>query len=176
MRALTFKGFLTQYVKELSQSNTLNMNLLVRETETNYRLRAPLVLYAVASEKASHLSRLLPISDNTGEMRRMLAKLSADNMEQLLQTEQVPEEYRKVWTAFNVVKGAPGRDRMLKDAMRSKVLQLQNACHCSNYRIYTDLKLNPGNVNCWLKYGDRCKVSYPTAERIVNYVLSAAKG
>ena len=33
MRALTFKGFLTQYVKELSQTNTLNLRTLAREAE-----------------------------------------------------------------------------------------------------------------------------------------------
>ena len=51
------------------------------------------------------------------------------------------------------------------------VLQLQKNRSCSNYRIYTDLKLNPGNVNCWLKHGDSDKVSYQTAKRIVDYVL-----
>ena len=34
-----------------------------------------------------------------------------------------------------------------------------------------ELKLNPGNVNSWLKNGDSSKVSYRNAERILNYVM-----
>ena len=30
-------------------------------------------------------------------------------------------------------------------------LQKMKVGSCTNYRIYTDLKLNPGNVNSWLK-------------------------
>ena len=46
MGALTFKGFVTQYLKELSQTNTLYLKTLAREAEDgNYRLAAPLVLY-----------------------------------------------------------------------------------------------------------------------------------
>ena len=56
MGALTFKGFVTQYLKELSQTNTLNLKTLAREAEDgNYRLAAPLVLYALATEKKDAL-------------------------------------------------------------------------------------------------------------------------
>ena len=52
MRKLTFKGFLSQYVKNLSYSNTLDIKRLAMEATTNnLRLRAPLVLYALASSK-----------------------------------------------------------------------------------------------------------------------------
>ena len=55
--------------------------------------------------------------------------------------------------------------------MCKKVLQVLQNGSCTNYRIYTDLKLNPGNVNSWLKNGDSSKVSYRNAERILNYVM-----
>ena len=32
------------------------------------------------------------------------------------------------------------------------------------------LKLNPGNVNSWLKNGNSAKVSFKTAEKILDYV------
>ena len=54
--ALTFKGFVTKYLKELSQTNALNLKTLAREAEDgNYRLAAPLVLYALATEKKDAL-------------------------------------------------------------------------------------------------------------------------
>ena len=70
-----------------------------------------------------------------------------------------------------MARDAPKRDEALKAAMRKKVLRLQEEKKCSNYRVYTDLKLNPGNINSWLKTGDCTKVSYHTAERVMNYVL-----
>lgn len=70
-----------------------------------------------------------------------------------------------------VAKNAPERDKALKEAIRKKVLQMMQNGNCTNYRIYTDLKLNPGNVNSWLKNGDSSKVSYRNAERIMHYVM-----
>ena len=68
MRALTFKGFLTQYVKELSQTKTLNLRILAREAEEgNYRLAAPLVLYALATEKEASLHRILRSSGRNAQ-------------------------------------------------------------------------------------------------------------
>lgn len=81
------------------------------------------------------------------------------------------EDYSKVWHSFLVARDAPKRDDDLKGAMRKKILQLQAEKKCSNYRVYTDLKLNPGNINSWLKNGDSAKVSYQTAERVMDYVL-----
>lgn len=172
MRMLTLKGFLTQYVKGLSKSNTLNMNMLAAEAEGgNYRLCAPLVLYAVSSGKIDHLLRSLGSSSVADEMRRRLREFSEGPLDQMLASEAIPRDYKKVWDAFHVEKNAPDREKALKEAIRKKVLQQIRAGKCTNYRIYTDLKLNPGNINCWLKYGDSSKVSYRNAERIMNYVM-----
>ena len=60
MRKLTFKGFLTQYVKNLSYSNTLDIKRLAKEaTTSNLRLCAPLVLYALSSSKKDQLLNVL---------------------------------------------------------------------------------------------------------------------
>ena len=172
MRALTFKGFLTQYVKELSQTNSLNLKTLAREAEEgNYRLTAPLVLYALVTQKEASLYRALGSSATADEIRRDMQAFFGTNVEQRLLSGKVPRDYTKVWEAFLVAKNAPERDQELKDAIRKKVLQLMQACNCTNYRIYTDLKLNPGNVNSWLKNGDSSKVSCRNAERILNYVM-----
>ena len=54
--------------------------------------------------------------------------------------------------------------------MRSKILRLQKAKQITNYRIYTDLKLNPGNTNAWLKHGSHEKISLNNARSILRYM------
>lgn len=172
MRTLTFKGFLAQYVKKLSNTNSLDLQKLAAEAvHENYRLQAPLVLYAVVHEKRDLLNDFLQEKNSMKEMLGTLSLLSADSVEQQLRSGNLPEAYQKVWNSFLVARDAPKRDEALKAAMRKKVLRLQKEKKCSNYRVYTDLKLNPGNINSWLKTGDCTKVSYHTAERVVNYVL-----
>lgn len=172
MRVLTLKGFLTQYVRELSQARTLRLKGLADEVAAgNYRLGAPLVLYAAVTEKEEALLRALGASDTADDLRGMLQELSGKAVEEALASGDAPADCLKVWRAFQVAKTAPDRDRELKDAIRKKVLQKMQDSSCSSYRIYTDLKLNPGNVNSWLKNGDSSKVSYRNAERIMNYVM-----
>ncbi len=172
MRKLTFKGFLSQYVKNLSYSNTLDMKRLAKEaTTSNLRLRAPLVLYALTSSKKDQLKDALSDCSNASEMIRMLDYFECSDLEPQLGKDNVPEDYLKVWNSFLVARDAPKRDDDLKGAMRNKIRRVQAEKKCSNYRVYTDLKLNPGNINSWLKNGDSTKVSYQTAERVLSYLL-----
>ena len=172
MRELTFKGFLKLYVKELSRGNTVNIQALVSEVETgNHRLCAPLVLYAVSADKKAAMLRSLGQSPASGEMREMLNTFKGEGAEQRLDAEDLSSEYRKVFEAYKIAKQAPERDMELKKAMREKVLQMMASSRCTKYRIYTDLKLNPGNVNSWLKNGDGTKVSYKSAKLIMDYVM-----
>ena len=173
MRALTFKGFLARYVKELSREDTFDIKLLAADAATGgYRLRAPLVLYAVVSGKSARLAEALEGIDGSPTLLEMLGCLTTENVEELLRNDELPEEYQKVWNAYQVALKTPERDEALKDAIRKKVLAVQAENHCTNYRIYTDLKLNPGNVNAWLKSGNGAKISYRTAERILDYALN----
>jgi len=59
MRKLTFKGFLRQYVNELSYCRTNDIRSLVKEVpECIYRLVEPLVLYAISVNKDKYLRRV----------------------------------------------------------------------------------------------------------------------
>lgn len=173
MRKLTFKGFLRQYVKTLSFCDSLDIKRLASESvSTNPRLQAPLVLYAAASGKSDLLKKMLPPSDKTSDMLQNLSRFSQEHLETQLQNLDLPKEYQKAWNSFLVAQKAPSRDNDLKSTMRQKILQLQGINSCTNYRIYTDLGLNPGNINSWLRNGDSRKVSYQTARIIMEYVLN----
>jgi len=172
MRELTFKGFLAAYVKKLSYAGSLDMSVLAQEAvEGNHRLRAPLVLYAVLHGKAALLAKKLIGLDSPDELLQMLDLLNESNAEDLLKQGKLPDEYLKVWNSFAVRHDRLKTDFELKSAMREKIIELQKSKKCSNYRLYRDLKLNPGNINSWLKNGDGSKVSYQTAERIMAYVM-----
>ena len=172
MRELTFKGFLTQYVRQLSKSDTNSLYKLAAEAGSdNPRLREPLLLYALYSGKQAVLLQAAKDPELHAEYQNMLA-YSAAEMTRLLEngSSALPAEYHKVWRSFQSQKNRGQADDHTKELVRQKVRRLQDQCGVSNYRIYTDLKLNPGNVNAWLKHGIADKVSLDTARRTLRYV------
>ena len=171
MRELTFKGFLSSYIKQLSKNDTVDLQILAREAITdNPRLKAPLLLYAIENEKIHTLRETISKEERAAEIIHMLDTLSEQNIRNELEEGKLPEEYQKVWNSYMVRKNAPKREEELKEKMRKKIVALQQQKNCTNYRIYTDLKLNPGNINSWLKNGNSAKVSFKTAEKILDYV------
>lgn len=169
MRELTFRGFLTQYVKQLAKQNTLNLSVLAAQAmHENPRLREPLILYAIFSGKQHTLYCMtvpVPYSE-------LLVRYTAEEMTELLVTHSnaLPTAFHKVWRSYQTRKNRLSADDHTKSLMRNKILRLQSAKHISNYRIYTDLKLNHGNINAWLKHGAAEKISLQSARRILHYV------
>ena len=105
------------------------------------------------------------------EYQRMVELYTADMMTELFEraSPRLPAEYHKVWRSYQSRKNRGQADEHTKELMRQKVKRLQEKS-VTNYRIYTDLKLNPGNLNAWLKHGDGDKVSLETARRAIRYV------
>ena len=173
MRELTFKGFLAQYVKRLSKFDTNSLYKLAEEASSdNPRLKEPLLLFALYSGKQTVLLQATKDQNLLAEYQEMVSLYSADQMTRLFEdnVSVLPNEYHKVWRSFQSQKNRGQSDAHTKELMRLKVKRLQEQCGVSNYRIYTDLKLNPGNVNAWLKHGVVDKVSLETARRTLRYV------
>ena len=173
MRELTFRGFLTQYVRELSLEKTNSVYKLVKEACTvNVRLKEPLFLYALFAEKAEVLLQATKNTDLQVEVQTLLERYSLDEMMTALrgQCECLPDAYHKVWRSYLSVKNRVHTEADTKELMRKKLLRLQEKHGVSNYRIYTDLQLNPGNVNAWLKHGKSEKVSLNNARMMLRYV------
>lgn len=105
-----------------------------------------------------------------------MAQYTAEQMTNLLEkgSSTLPNEYHKVWRSYLSQKNRGQADDHTKELMRQKVKRLQAKHGVSNYRIYTDLRLNPGNLNAWLKHGHSDKVSLDTARRTLRYVEQSA--
>lgn len=173
MRELTFRGFLTQYVKKLSAQDTNSLYKLAEEaSRDNPRLREPLFLYALYTQKQDVLLQATKDPVLHSVYYEMTEKYTTDLMTDALVSGSaaLPDEYHKVWRSYLSRKNRGQADDYTKELMRQKVKRLQEKHGVTNYRIYTDLKLNPGNLNAWLKHGDSDKVSLDTARRTLRYV------
>ena len=176
MRALTFSGFLTRYVRQLSLNDTTSLFTLAKEAAgPNPRLREPVALYALWSGKEALLVRAAKDSELAKFYSDFFANYSKDLVEQALKGQAPPlsEAFHKVWRSYKSVQNQPAADSHTKELMRKKLLRLQEKKGITNYRLYTDLKLNPGNFNAWLKHGESRKVSLETARRALRYTDNA---
>ena len=176
MQELTFRGYLSQYVKQLSKSNTTNLAALVSESNfENPRLREPLTLYVLYTDKQDVFFKHNAVSPSFDTHKSFLREYSPDEMTKLLSdcSPLLPEAYHKVWRSYQSQKNRFQADTHTKELMRNKILRLQKAKKVSNYRIYTDLKLNPGNINSWLKNGANEKVSLDNARKVLHYIENA---
>lgn len=173
MRELTFHGFLKSYVRQLSLCGSNSLFKLAREAETsNPRLKAPLLLYALSTEKEALLLRAVKDTALRASYETVLALHNETDAFGSLESgnSELPDEYLKVWKSYQYAKNRPLADADTKELMRKKIRRLQDKASISNYKIYADLKLNAGNLNAWLKHGDGSKVSLNTARSVLNYV------
>ena len=161
MRKLTFKGFLKQYVAELSGVQTASVHKLADRMAENPRLKEPLLRYTATSAVAAEYEQL----SNRYSLAQMLLLLEK-------QSPELPEGYRKVWRSYCSVRDSALADNDTKELIHRRVLELQQKKKLTNYRLYTDLKLNPGNVNAWLKHNDSSKMSLDCARQIYKYAKS----
>ena len=171
MRKLTFKGFLKQYVAELSGVQTAGIHKLVACLNENPRLKEPLFLYALAFDKVDLLLRYTVTSAVVAEYEQLSNRYSLAQMLVLLekQSPELPEGYRKVWRSYCSVQDAVLADNGTKELIHRRVLELQQKKKLTNYRLYTELKLNPGNVHAWLQHNDSSKMSLDCARKIYQY-------
>ena len=171
MRELTFLGFLTEYVRSLSKAGTASVFALAEEASNdNPRLREPLLLYAFASGKKDLLLRAAKRFSLEGFYEPVLIVLSENDINTVFEKGLLPEGYKKVWRSYIAKKNSQYTDDMTKELMRNKILRLQKQRGITNYRLYTDLKMNPGNLNAWLKHGFGNKISLDGARDVLNYL------
>lgn len=166
MRRLTLLGFLSEYVKSLSECNSLNIHKLINEVYGgNYRLREPLFLYCHYSGKSEILLKYL--NDTDIEEYTVVVTLLKNN-----QTDDLPTDFVKVLNSYKRKVGMKNNDDNIKMLMLDKIIKLKEQKNITNYRIYTDLNINAGNFNDFVKNRKLSRLSLDKSREVYNYLQS----
>lgn len=158
MNKLTLIGFLKCALLELSDTETLSISKLAKEQQDNKILLAPLALYAVLTDKTRLCKSNILLYE---ECLRL--KESADY-------KACGDAYKEIYQDYESICNKSLVEDEFKEKIRKRILDIQREKKISNYRIYTDLELNHGNVNSFLKNGDYRKLSMDAVRRIWKYV------
>ena len=162
MRTQQFINYLQDYLKRVSGLNTANIHILADKSKTNIRIRDCLILYCGLSDRQQLLNRF-----TNNKYKDVLSRINENTF---LSDEFSEYEFRKIHTSYvhkiNVVE----YDDITKRKMHENITDLMKEKRISNYRVYKDLNLNPGNINDFLTNNNIKKVSVDTALKIFEYV------
>lgn len=164
MRKLTLLGFLSGYVKTLSECKALNIHKLIQEVyDGNDRLREPLFMYCFYNGKSDVLLKYLNIAD-----KAEYSEISDILCQKLI--EELPVDYAKVVNSYKRRVGMKENDNRIKELMLDKIIELKTQKAVTNYRIYTDLKINAGNFNDFVKNRNLNRLSTEKSREVYNYL------
>jgi len=175
MRKLTFHRYLERYVRSLSFGKTNSITKLVKEVPDNPRLKEPLFLFALSFKKVNLLLKASEGCSVCSDYLELANNFNWDDLIKLLEENDMKlnHRYRKVYRSYLSRRNRPDTDNDTRRLMHKKIRKLQEEKGISNYRVYTDLKLNPGNANAFLKNADIARTNMKTTERILEYLESA---
>ena len=174
MRQLTFEGFMKKYIRELSYCNSNSFHKLLKESELhNPRLRELLMLYAYLSLDKSKLHKMFSNynwfqKDSAYFENYLNPTLLISDLKN--EDSNIPIEYKKVYKTYLTLRDRSLNDMHTKELMLKKIIRLQVKKEVSTYRLYTDLNLNPGNLNDFVKNNRLDKISLKNSKRILNYL------
>lgn len=173
---LTFKGFLRDYVRELTLLDTDNLKKLLGAVSTESPAAAEaLMAFAAIQGKADYLAKLAANTAFAGGYAAFAAAtsgLAGEKVEEYLASAESPARYQKVWLAYLSKKRKIDSDRRVIGLMREKTLESLRASGTTVYSICKQLGLNAGNVYAYLNQGDVKKVSRATARRIMEAAIA----
>jgi len=175
LRELTFNGYLKKYVRFLSIEKTNSIYKLAKEVPHNLRLREPLFLYAYSVGK---VDILLKATSNYSTCFRYSELVKQYTYEDLLialeeMDEQLGWDYLKVYKSYCSRRDKSKTNTDTKVLIHKRIRCLQVEKGISNYRLYTDLNLNPSNTNAFLKHGNVGRFKMETAEKMLDYLEAA---
>jgi len=169
---MTFKRFLEGYVRSLSNNNTCNIRILVEEIPKNHRLLVPLLLYTLSASKTDYILALIKDNPEFSGFKEIVKEYTWNSMLVALEqkSHNLEEEYHKVYNSYLRRRDSNKTDNDTKKSFHKIIRDLQEEKGISNYRIYTDLGLNAGNTNAFLKHCDVGRLSLDTVFNIWMYL------
>lgn len=162
MRELSFKGYLQQQLCELSNYDSKSLYKFASLAESNARFKNTLCLYLnyYVSEKLKK-----QLCKKYSYLKEECDRLNGVAVEDLALS-----EHKTIYDNYLNYKNRKKNDDKIKLLMQKRIVEMQAEKGITNYRIYKALKLNPGNVNAFLKNGDTGKVGLDTARRMLAFV------
>ena len=164
MRRLSFETFLKHYLIDASGQQSLSIHKLVKLSGKNTRIVDPLILYCLFKDRMEVLFKYIDINTKSS-----IINLSKENF---LNDKFVNYSFQKIYKSYERKTKVNEFDNETKNLARSSILKLMKEKGITNYRVYKDLKANPGNVNDYLKNGNMKKVSLKLVKDIYNYCQS----
>ena len=164
MRKLSFNSYLEQYLKYISGDVSLSVSKLFKKAKKNYRIVDPLILYCALTDKRELFNKR-----SKNKYKELIDSLTIDNF---LSDEYQNYNFSKIWDSYQHRVNVMDYNNVIKSRIRVNILKTMQEKGITNYRVYTDLKLNPGNINAFLTNDDASKASLDLVKRIYNYVNS----
>ena len=166
MREQLFMNFLQDYLQDVSGLETCNIHKLANEMKKNYRIRDSLILYCALSgdNRKNILNRF-----TNNKYKEVMSNLNENNF---LSDDYEEYEFRKIWNSYQNKIKIVEYDNYIKENARLTILKSMKEKGITNYRVYKDLNLNPGNINDYLTNNNLKKVSVATVKAIANYVYT----
>ncbi|MBO4682415.1 MAG: hypothetical protein J5618_00975, partial [Bacilli bacterium] len=143
---------------------TANIHKLADASKKNIRIRDCLILYCALSNTQRILNKF-----TNNKYSDVLNKLDEYNF---LSDDFSDFEFKKIYTSYQHKIKVIEYSDITKEKAHENIIRIMSEKGITNYRVYKDLKLNPGNINDYLTNNNVKKVSLDTVKRIYNYVSS----
>ena len=164
MRQQHFINYLKDYLQDVSGLPTANIHKLADASKKNIRIRDCLILYCALSNTQRILNKF-----TNNKYSDVLNKLDEYNF---LSDDFSDFEFKKIYTSYQHKIKVIEYSDITKEKAHENIIRIMSEKGITNYRVYKDLKLNPGNINDYLTNNNVKKVSLDTVKRIYNYVSS----
>jgi hypothetical protein len=175
MRQLTFEGYLKKCLNARSDCKSSSLKKLSEEAcSRNSHLREPLILYAFFIHDKDSINRLFRCNPNLiEEYDWFYSEFGSPDL--LMQTFRsgncdLPESYQNIYKEYTYLKNRKYNEYITKSLIKRKILTLQSEKNVTDYRIYTSLRINPGNFNAFMKHDRYNKLSLDIIENMLDYL------
>lgn len=176
MKTKTFMSFLRDYAKDMNPEKSLSLFKNEKYARRDKRLLNVYSFYVffnhdVTDTLLQKKDKLQNLYNKYEEYKLKYNGVDLNNLEQKVESLDSFDELNKLYTSYKNLE--VNKDLIQKKLYHKIIMQAKSEKNISNYRIYTDLNLNQGNTNDFLKNKRLEKLSLDNIKKIAAYVASA---
>lgn len=168
MRELTFKSYLKNYVKEISDSHSLDIaKLVVEAANGNTALYEPLVLYCMLCDKESAFHKAIAKVPN---FDRSYILASVTEKELGNKKSLIPENYKKIYETYKSIRVSNKISHEYKEQIRKRIMHFNKKYKLPLRKISLAVDVDPSNLNAFVKNKEYSKISPDKLDKIIEYL------